>query len=185
MWSTNKAGENAVKATNVQLNGETDRSRAEFLRGEQLVLYSKVITAEQLLRDTEIQQWDAIHAYAFSGARKPNLKKLNTAYARWQNYDASIRIIGSTDVVNAFAVQAKHHWEFLEGVEPAIYYISCMRNPRIADNMAFKGKTDRATRIKCKERRQRHLNATLTLKDERLPKDRENFIKYARRDMGQ
>jgi hypothetical protein len=47
------AADAAVKAVSVQLSGETDRSRAEFLRGQRRVLYSTIIAHETEIREAE------------------------------------------------------------------------------------------------------------------------------------
>lgn len=53
IWSTNAAGQNAIETVRTQLAGETEKSRAEFLRERRRVLYSDVVTAEKVLQDTE------------------------------------------------------------------------------------------------------------------------------------
>jgi hypothetical protein len=51
--TANLAGASAARVTSQQLSGETEKSRAEFLRGQRQVLYSKIIADQRRLRDSE------------------------------------------------------------------------------------------------------------------------------------
>jgi hypothetical protein len=169
------AADTAVKTVNTQLSGETERSRAEFLRGQQQVIYSKAIEAEQVLTTTEIQQVVAIRDYELSGWRNPGYKKLEEDYTRWHNYGASIYIIGSTEVGDAFNKQDEHHYQFLEAAATAIHQIPCARDP----------KSSKSDRKACRVRVVAMQSKMDELIEFAFPEDKGNFLKYARRDMGQ
>jgi hypothetical protein len=59
-WSAKTASDAAVEAVSVQLSGETEKSRAEFLREQRRVLYSTIIAHEIELREAEEQRLNDI-----------------------------------------------------------------------------------------------------------------------------
>jgi hypothetical protein len=52
------AGQEAARTTAVQLSGETERSRAEFLRGQRRVLYTRVVSHVRIL---DLKMDDYVH----------------------------------------------------------------------------------------------------------------------------
>ena len=48
-WSTERAAKAASDTVTQQVSGETDKSRAEFLRGQRQALYSRIIADERKL----------------------------------------------------------------------------------------------------------------------------------------
>jgi hypothetical protein len=61
-WNSLVAAKSAAETVTKQVSGETEKSRAEFLRGQRLVLYSKILTDEQRLMDAEnaVDSWQPI-----------------------------------------------------------------------------------------------------------------------------
>jgi hypothetical protein len=180
-----KTANSTLESVKVQLAGETDKSRAEFLRTQQQVLYSKVITAEQALRDAEGQYDNAVYLYLVRRGPKPSMKKLNAAYERWHNYDASIYTIGSTDVGKAFDRQNSNHFKLVDEVADILpWYMECVRNPSIARHTTLWSKDRKTVQLRCKERRTRLRNQMQELIFHRSAEDRKEFVKAARHDMG-
>lgn len=60
IWSTRRAGEDAVNVVNTQQNLETERSRGEFLRARQQALYAQIAKDEQELGFAEVEFVKAI-----------------------------------------------------------------------------------------------------------------------------
>jgi hypothetical protein len=54
------AADAAVKAASVQLSGETEKSRADFIRQQRRILYSTIIAHEVLIREAERKLFDDI-----------------------------------------------------------------------------------------------------------------------------
>jgi hypothetical protein len=59
-WSAEKAADSTAETVATQLSGETEKSRAEFLRGQRQVLYSTAITHERELYRAEFETDDAM-----------------------------------------------------------------------------------------------------------------------------
>jgi hypothetical protein len=59
-WSAKSAADSAFKAVSVQLSGETEKSRAEFLREQRRILYSTIIAHEIGIREAERKLVDDI-----------------------------------------------------------------------------------------------------------------------------
>jgi hypothetical protein len=88
----------------LQTSGETNKSRAEFLRGQQQVLYAKVI-------DHEVMWSDAESNYFILATRRPTLPDPTVHDAADAEYDAKktfqadgnvVKIIGSKKVVDEY-----------------------------------------------------------------------------------
>jgi len=53
LWGSHMAADSASRTVAQQVSGETEKSRAEFLRGQRQVLYSQIIADERKLFDME------------------------------------------------------------------------------------------------------------------------------------
>jgi hypothetical protein len=82
----------AVKAVSVQLSGETDRSRAEFLRGQRQRLYSTIVAHEIGIHEAENKLVKDIEQ-----TRQHNISTnpLWTQYAKLERDEPSAEIIAS------------------------------------------------------------------------------------------
>jgi hypothetical protein len=109
------AGEEAAKTTASQLSGETERSRAEFLRGQRRVLYARVVSHVRIL---DLKMQDYVHSLQSEEVTKqqaviylrrkgplgfytlhvPGHQEMVTL----DNDRAELAILGSTPVVTAF-----------------------------------------------------------------------------------
>jgi hypothetical protein len=104
------AADAAVKAVSIQLSGETEKSRAEFLRSQQKVLYTKVITDLQKLDGARGQY----AAMVFNPTEKPeNLgmwkKRYDGPYATFMDDQNSVLILASEPAQQAFVRLMKAH----------------------------------------------------------------------------
>jgi hypothetical protein len=58
-WSAGVAAKAASETVTKQLSGETEKSRAEFLRGQRQILYAKIVVAEAAVKRGQDQTFDA------------------------------------------------------------------------------------------------------------------------------
>src|SRR5688572_22972466 len=58
LWSAKVAAKAASDTVTRQVSGETEKSKAEFLRGQRQVLYSNIIAHERALRAAEEAAWE-------------------------------------------------------------------------------------------------------------------------------
>jgi hypothetical protein len=86
------AADAAVKAVTIQLSGETEKSRAEFLRGQRRILYSTIIAHDTGIREAERKLVDDIQK-----TRRHNLStdRLWAKYAKLVRDKAPAEIIAS------------------------------------------------------------------------------------------
>lgn len=107
-----KAAEAAVDAVLVQLDGETDRSRAEFLRSEQKVLYSRVISHDQALDSAGELLFKSgfVAVYATkSEEERVALDQYERAYQAFEADKPSMDIMASTSSRDAYYALVKAH----------------------------------------------------------------------------
>ena len=102
------------------------------------------------------------------------MTRLEADYALWLNYDASIDIVASPNVRIAFDSQATHHRNFIGSYGRALQRLAILHDPKIGG----KGRW-------IHERKMGSDWSTIQYSRKDLIADRDNFVKYARRDMGQ
>jgi hypothetical protein len=97
------AGSSAANVTAQQLAGETDKSRAEFLRGQRQILYSKIVADENEIFNAE---WKTENTLITDGPRKAG-QQLDVArdleVKSWETYQAQVEILASGDFKSCFA----------------------------------------------------------------------------------
>jgi hypothetical protein len=99
--TANLAGASAAKVTTQQLSGETEKSRAEFLRGQRQALYGKIIADQRRLRDSESAMKDYLSAPPKQSTDEDASNKLkNTTSLLYAFSDdvATAEILASEDV---------------------------------------------------------------------------------------
>jgi hypothetical protein len=108
--SAERAAESARQTTITELSGETERSRAEFLREQQKDLYTEVIT--------DLRQLDGVRAeyaaMAFDTRNKPvNLdewsKRYDAPYHKFVDDRSSIMVIASEPAQQSFMTLMDAH----------------------------------------------------------------------------
>lgn len=182
-----KAADSATKTIETQLAGETSKSRAEFLRSQRQELDPKVMEAERVLAEAEVNAYSNTRNYVYGHDPRPHLKQLQADHKRWLNYRASIQVLGSDDtagIVGAFLKQAEHHSNFFARTQRANDVGDCLHNPSSQkDTTLWKG-NEKSTRRYCKQirtiRMSKVYKRTITLHN-----DRKAFIAAAQRDMRQ
>jgi hypothetical protein len=97
------AADAAVKAVSIQLSGETEKSRAEFLRNQQKDLYIEVVTD---LRKLDVTREDYA-GMAFNPTQKPaNLDAWNNRYDapydKFMDDENGILVLGSEPAQTAY-----------------------------------------------------------------------------------
>jgi hypothetical protein len=107
--SAKLAGDAAANTVAQQQSGESERSRAEFLRGQQQVLYASLVNAHESAQAREGAWGRAVLA------RKANAKGLErsarSVAAQFDERDGEVEVIASMAVVNAFDDLNKVHRE--------------------------------------------------------------------------
>jgi hypothetical protein len=108
-WSADRAAKSASETVTLQLSGETDRSRAEFLRGKRQMLYVWVITDERELNSLEVDSYNKIKGYTRlegkKAAKVSEARFLDPFNLKQENMDknlSSIVVIGSKEVREAY-----------------------------------------------------------------------------------
>jgi hypothetical protein len=118
--ASRRSAQSASETIKQQMNGETDRSKAEFLRGQRQVLYSKIIADER-----EIWEAEQAALYARNSGEEPKSldKALNTMRSAFAADLASAEIIASPTVRSHVTELYYIHWEALDHLgAPLLHY---------------------------------------------------------------
>jgi len=95
------AADAAVQAVSLQLSGETEKSKAEFLRGRRQILYTKIIAEEREVQQAEVQ------TYNFSSYSKPKASR---------QWNVTSQLVGRFQVDNTPSVEIMASEYFLDRV---------------------------------------------------------------------
>jgi hypothetical protein len=108
-----KAASAAVKAVEVQLSGETEKSRSEFLRAQRQTLYSGALEAVDGLDHTEINYYAFLSTSdddTFDFDRDRELeRKLDKAFDTFNPFFFKVELLGSEEVAAKFRTVYELH----------------------------------------------------------------------------
>jgi hypothetical protein len=157
--ASRRSADSATAAIEKQVNGETDRSKAEFLRGQRQVLYSNIMSDESLLWEAEQRLSDIVY-----GTRKPGWreefalerKRIEQLAITLDKNTPTAEVIASDDARRTLAALIETHGELR-------YSMTYDITPKFGDPPKPKNHTD------VLKERQANLNA---------------FFLAARKDMG-
>lgn len=99
--SASLASSSTLRAASLQVSGESEKSRAEFLRGQRQVLYAQVIGHERALSSALARFYDA-DPDGRASAWKPLRNSTDKAKSRFDGDESSIVVLGSESAVKQF-----------------------------------------------------------------------------------
>jgi hypothetical protein len=103
------AADTAVKAVSIQLSGETEKSRAEFLPEQRRVLYITIIAHEVEIHESEQKIIDDIAVAGKGKTIRATADKLATRYEKLEKDRPPAEIIASPPVRERLAALSKTH----------------------------------------------------------------------------
>jgi hypothetical protein len=125
------AADAAVKTVSVQLSGETEKSRAEFLRGQRITLYSTIIADDIALHEAERHTYTELMKTPKSKKIK-SIDRVNKQLAKLNQDRPTAEIIASLPVRNALAALYEVH-----GREAAQLTLMSFRDRKSGDPEKF------------------------------------------------
>jgi hypothetical protein len=148
------AADAAVKAVSVQLSGETERSRAEFLRNQQRIAYFRVVKDMREMLDIESKLRFRLPPEAY-----PRIQDdMNRVGAKVYDDSFELQMLGSEDVRDSF-------------------------NNFLAAGIQFTECANKAIDINGEQERERYIKSCDKYSDKQYDQQKE-FVRAARHDMG-
>jgi hypothetical protein len=138
LWSARVAAQAAIDSVSQQLSGETERSRAEFLRGQRQVMYTKMVKDESDLIAVELSYANSVDDIMEEGKSAADLDTSSDQFDRYFNTvqvnEYSLQLIGSPEMRDAYGrIVNAHGVLVVQLVEFGKALKSGKRPPNMAD----------------------------------------------------